>query len=73
MISIITSAYKAENTISRAIESLLAQTYKDWEMVIVVDASPDNTYNIALTYANKDSSTKGFKNPEKAWAAFYAY
>lgn len=40
MISIITSAYKAESTISRAIESVLAQTYKDWEMIIVVDASP---------------------------------
>ena len=68
MISIITSAYKAENTISRAIESLLAQTYKDWEMIIVVDASPDNTYNIALTYANKDNRIKVINNKENVGA-----
>lgn len=68
MISIITSAYKAENTISRAIESLLAQTYKDWEMIIVVDASPDNTYNKALTYANKDNRIKVINNKENVGA-----
>lgn len=68
MISIITSAYKAENTISRAIESLLAQTYKDWEMIIIVDASPDNTYNKALTYANKDNRIKVINNKENVGA-----
>ena len=68
MISIITSAYKAESTISRAIESVLAQTYKDWEMIIVVDASPDNTYNIALSYADKDTRIKVINNKEKVGA-----
>ena len=68
MISIITSAYKAGSTISRAIESVLAQTYKDWEMIIVVDASPDNTYNIALSYADKNNRIKVINNKENVGA-----
>lgn len=68
MISIITSAYKARSTIGRAIESVLAQTYKDWEMIIVVDASPDNTYNIALSYADKDNRIKVINNKENVGA-----
>lgn len=68
MISIITSAFKAQNTISKCIESVLKQSYKDWEMIIVVDASPDNTYNIALDFSKKDSRIKVINNTENLGA-----
>lgn len=55
MISIITSAYNAQSTIGRAIESIQSQSFKDWEMLIVNDCSTDNTVNIVKEYSNKDA------------------
>lgn len=42
-VSIITPAYNAAEYISETIESVLAQTYPNWEMLIVNDCSTDNT------------------------------
>ena len=42
-VSVITPAYKAARYIGQAIESVQAQTLTDWEMIIVDDASPDET------------------------------
>lgn len=54
-ISVITSAYNAEKTIARAIESILAQTYQNFEMVVVNDCSTDKTAEIVKSYAAKDA------------------
>jgi len=62
MISIITPAYNAEKYISQTIESVLNQTYTEWEMVIVDDCSVDNTYNIILEYAKRDNRIKPVKH-----------
>ncbi len=56
-ISVSISAYNAESTIARTIESVLAQTYKDFEMVIINDGSTDTTEQIVEEYRQK--------NPEK--------
>lgn len=53
MISIILSAYNAEQTITRAIDSIINQTYKDWELIIVNDCSTDNTESIIKSYDDK--------------------
>lgn len=42
--SIITPTYKRSNKLTRAVESVLSQTYADWEMVIVNDSPEDNKY-----------------------------
>lgn len=55
MISIVTSAYNASSTISKAIESLQSQSFKDWEMIIVNDCSTDNTSEIVQSYVSKDA------------------
>lgn len=55
MITIVTSAYNAQPTIGRAIESVQSQLYKDWEMIIVDDCSADNTAEIVKSYAEKDA------------------
>ena len=58
MISIVTSAYNASKTIKTTIESVLSQTYKNWELIVVNDASSDNTSEIVLSYCEKDSRIK---------------
>jgi len=52
-ISIIMGVYNSEDTISKAIDSILKQTYKNWEFIICDDASIDNSYEIIKSYKNK--------------------
>lgn len=49
-ISIIMGAYNCEDTINDAIDSILNQTYTDWEFIICDDASRDETYSILTEY-----------------------
>lgn len=58
LISIITPAYNAERYIVQAIESVLAQTYPHWEMIIVDDGSTDNTAQAVKQFAAKDTRIK---------------
>lgn len=58
LVSIIMPAYNAEKYISESIESVLAQTYKNWELIIVDDCSQDGTIQIVNDYMRKDSRIK---------------
>ncbi len=62
LISIIMAAYNAEKTIGFAVESVLNQTYNDFELIIVNDCSKDNTEAIIKSYAEKDSRVKPISN-----------
>lgn len=55
MISVIVPVYNAERTISRCIESIFAQKYQDWELILVDDGSPDKSGKICDEYANSES------------------
>ena len=50
MISVIIPAYNAAGTIRRCIQSVLEQTYTEWEMIIVDDGSKDDTLGICQSY-----------------------
>lgn len=52
MVSIIMPAYMAEQYIELSIQSVIEQTYQNWELIIVHDGSPDNTISIIRTYCN---------------------
>ncbi len=75
-VSIIVPAKNEENVISRTIESILNQTYKNFELFIIVDNSDDNTYNIAKEYELHDKRVKVFNRPDgksKASALNFCY
>lgn len=58
LISIITPAYNAEKFIVETIESVLQQTYVQWELIIANDNSKDKTKEIVQEYAKKDARIK---------------
>ena len=57
-ISIITPIYKAQDYLHRCVESLLAQTFTDFELILVDDGSPDGSGLICDTYAQRDNRVK---------------
>lgn len=54
-ISIIVASYNYEKYIPQTIQSVIEQTYKDWELIIVDDGSKDNSKEIIQSYCQKDS------------------
>lgn len=61
-VSIITPTYNSERFIAETILSVQAQTYQDWEMIIVDDCSTDKTAEIVASFQEKDSRIKYFYN-----------
>ena len=55
LISVIVPVYKVEAYLSRCIDSILAQTFTDFELILVDDGSPDNCGKICDEYAQKDN------------------
>lgn len=61
-VSVIMGIYNCANEISDAIDSILNQTFQDWELIMCDDGSSDNTYEIATVYANKFNNIKIYRN-----------
>lgn len=64
LVSVLMTAYNREKYIAEAIESVLAQSFKDYEVIICDDASTDNTFKIAQAYQKNHSCIKLFRNSE---------
>lgn len=63
LVSIIIPTYNRAHLISETLDSIIAQTYKNWECIIVDDGSTDNTENLINDYIKKNSKFKIYKRP----------
>ena len=63
LISVIVPVYNAESTLIRCVDSILAQTFTDFELLLIDDGSKDRSGEICDGYAAKDSRVKVFHKP----------
>lgn len=68
-VSIITPLHNVEKYIVATIESVLKQTYLNWELILVDDASIDRSYEIVTDYVARDSRIKLFRLSDNCGAA----
>lgn len=75
-VSVVVTVYNVENYIRRCIESIQKQTFKDIEIIVVDDATPDNSMDIVEEIANSDNRIKNVrheKNMGLMWARKTGY
>jgi glycosyltransferase involved in cell wall biosynthesis len=65
LVSIIIPVYNRQDLIIQTIESVLKQTYSNFECIIIDDGSTDNTFCIITDIANKDNRVKLFRRPKQ--------
>ena len=63
LISVVLPVYNVENYLEKCLNSVVKQTYKNIEIIIVNDGSLDSSIDICNKYANKDSRIKVFTKP----------
>lgn len=63
MISVIVPVYKVEKYLARCVDSILAQTYRDLEVILVDDGSPDRCGEMCDAYAEKDARVRVIHKP----------
>lgn len=68
LVSIIMPSYNTASFIAESIQSVLEQSYKDWELIIVDDCSPDNTDDVVKPYLS-DKRIRYLKNEKNSGAA----
>lgn len=61
LVTVIMPVYNAEETLHIAIDSLLAQTWKGLEIIIVDDCSSDDTFSVAQRYAGEDARVRAYQ------------
>jgi glycosyltransferase involved in cell wall biosynthesis len=64
LVSVVTPVYNGEEYLAECIESVIAQTYQNWEYIIVNNCSKDRTRQIAQSYAQKDERIRIHDNQE---------
>lgn len=62
LVTIVMPAYNCEKYVVEAINSVLAQTYKNWELLVLDDGSKDNTLQIIEEFSQKDPRIKALRN-----------
>ena len=65
LVSIIIPVYNRENLVGETLDSVIAQTYQNWECIVVDDGSTDRTRDVVQSYCDKDSRIKLFSRPNE--------
>ena len=65
-ISVVIATYNRSRALGHAIESVLRQTFTDWELIVVGDACTDDTAEVVARYAGADPRVR-FVNLERHW------
>ena len=65
VISVIVPVYKAEETLDGCVKSILAQTFADFELLLVDDASPDRCPALCDAWAQKDPRIRALHPPKQ--------
>lgn len=68
LLSIVLPTYNRENYLKRSIDSVLNQTYKNWELLIIDDGSSDETLSLVKSYLNKFSNIRYFYHKNRGAA-----
>jgi glycosyltransferase involved in cell wall biosynthesis len=63
LVSVIIPAYNAERTISKTLHSVISQSYKYIEIIVVDDGSQDNTASVVRSFSRRDSRIQLFQQP----------
>lgn len=69
LISIIVPIFKAEKYLNKCIDSVLEQTYTNWELILVDDGSPDGSAVICRSYVESDKRIRFFQQENKGASA----
>lgn len=69
LVSIIMPVFNSERFIGESIQSVLNQTYQDWELLVIDDVSTDSSPEIVQTFAFQDSRIRFLRNPSRSGAA----
>ena len=69
-VSVVMLTYKRGDIVGKAIESILAQTYKDFELIVLSDGSLDNTDEVVKKYQEKDKRIRYYKNSKNMGIAY---
>ncbi len=69
MISIIVPVYKVEPYLQQCVDSILGQTYRDIEVLLIDDGSPDRCGEICDAYGRKDHRVRVFHTENKGLSA----
>ncbi len=69
-ISVIMPVYNAHRFLSQAVDSVLNQSYRNFELILVDDCSTDNSYDILCEYEKKDTRVRVFRNEKNRGVSF---
>ena len=70
LVSIIMPCFNAESLIEKALESILKQSYENWELLIIDDGSTDDTAKIIKKFSSENSKIKFYSNTNNCGVAY---
>lgn len=71
LVSVIMPVFNSEQFVGESIQSVLNQTYQNWELVVIDDASTDSSLEIVQEFSRQDSRIRILQHSESSGARFH--